>query len=59
MAREGDSLAGRVRRYARVGTAVGGLAAKLGAERLLGIPLDRAQHAVELRREYKHGKGDV
>ncbi len=59
MAREGDSLAGRVRRYARVGTAVGGLAAKLGAERLLGIPLDRANHAAELRRALGGLKGPL
>jgi predicted unusual protein kinase regulating ubiquinone biosynthesis (AarF/ABC1/UbiB family) len=59
MAREGDSLAGRVRRYARVGTAVGGLAAKLGAERLLGIPLDRASHAAELRRALGGLKGPL
>ncbi len=38
-----------MRRYARVGTAVGGLAARLGAERVLGIKLDRERHAAELR----------
>ena len=37
-----DSLAGRVRRYARVSTAMGGLAARLAGERYLGIELDRA-----------------
>jgi predicted unusual protein kinase regulating ubiquinone biosynthesis (AarF/ABC1/UbiB family) len=47
--REENSLGGRVRRYARVGTAVGGLAARLGAERVLGIKLDRERHAAELR----------
>jgi predicted unusual protein kinase regulating ubiquinone biosynthesis (AarF/ABC1/UbiB family) len=44
-----NSFTGRVRRYAQVGTAVGGLAARLAGERLFGIELDRAQHAVELR----------
>ena len=28
---EGDSVTGRIRRYAKVGTAVGGLAARLAA----------------------------
>jgi predicted unusual protein kinase regulating ubiquinone biosynthesis (AarF/ABC1/UbiB family) len=46
---EGNNLGGRVRRYARVGTAVGGLAARLGAERVLGIKLDRERHAADLR----------
>ena len=49
MAGERDSLGGRVRRYARVGAAVGGLAARLGAERFLGIPIDREAHAADLR----------
>jgi predicted unusual protein kinase regulating ubiquinone biosynthesis (AarF/ABC1/UbiB family) len=49
MAEEENSLGGRVRRYARVGTAVGGLAARFGAERVLGIKLDRERHASDLR----------
>jgi predicted unusual protein kinase regulating ubiquinone biosynthesis (AarF/ABC1/UbiB family) len=49
MAEEDNSLGGRVRRYARVGTAVGGLAARLGAERVLGIKMDRERHAADLR----------
>ena len=32
-----DSLPGRVRRYARVGRAVGGLAARVAGERYLGL----------------------
>ena len=47
--REANSISGRVRRYARVGTAVGGLAARLGAERMLGVKMDRERHAAELR----------
>jgi predicted unusual protein kinase regulating ubiquinone biosynthesis (AarF/ABC1/UbiB family) len=46
---DGDSLQGRVRRYARVSTAVGGLAARLAGKRYLGLPLDRARHASDLR----------
>src|SRR5258708_10009468 len=44
-----DSFAGRVRRYARVGGAMGGLAARLGAERYLGVPIDRERHAADLK----------
>ena len=46
---DNDSLGGRVRRYAKVGTAVGGLAARLAGERVFGLKLDRAEHASELR----------
>ncbi len=46
---EGNSLGGRVRRYARVGAAVGGLAARFGAERVFGVKIDRERHASELR----------
>ena len=47
MAEEDNSLGGRVRRYARVSTAVGGIAARLAGERYLGVKLDR-----EKLREY-------
>ena len=33
---EGDSLGGRLGRYARVGSSVGGLAVKLAGQRYLG-----------------------
>jgi len=46
---EDNSLLGRVQRYARVGTSVGGLAARLGAERYLGISVDRERHAADLK----------
>jgi predicted unusual protein kinase regulating ubiquinone biosynthesis (AarF/ABC1/UbiB family) len=59
MAGEDDSLAGRVRRYARVGTAVGGLAAKLAGQRYLGLKLDKAEHAAELRRALGGLKGPL
>ncbi len=45
---EEDNIAGRVRRYARVGAAVGGLAARLAGQRYLGMKLDRDRHAAEL-----------
>jgi predicted unusual protein kinase regulating ubiquinone biosynthesis (AarF/ABC1/UbiB family) len=47
--RDENTLGGRLRRYARVGAAVGGLAARLGAERVLGVTIDRERHAEELR----------
>ena len=43
-----NTLGGRVKRYAQVGRAVGGLAARMGAERVLGVKLDRGRHAEEL-----------
>lgn len=46
---ERDTPLGRVRRYARVGASVGGLAARLGAERMLGVKMDRGRHAADLR----------
>ncbi len=46
---DGDSFQGRVRRYARVSTAMGGLAARLAGERYLGLSLDRNRHAAELK----------
>ena len=53
MARNGDNeqdtLSGRVKRYARVGTTVGGLAARFAGGRLFGMTLDKDEHAVELR----------
>jgi predicted unusual protein kinase regulating ubiquinone biosynthesis (AarF/ABC1/UbiB family) len=44
-----DSFTGRMRRYARVGGAMAGLGARLGAERYLGLPIDRERHAAGLK----------
>ncbi len=49
MADESDSLGGRLGRYAKVGTSVGGLAVKLAGQRYLGFGLDRDKHAGELK----------
>lgn len=46
---ERNSLRGRVKRYARVGTAVGGLAARLAGAKYLGTNLDKDAHARDLR----------
>jgi predicted unusual protein kinase regulating ubiquinone biosynthesis (AarF/ABC1/UbiB family) len=45
---EDDNIAGRVRRYARVGAAVGGLAARFAGQRYLGMNVDRGRNAAEL-----------
>ena len=44
-----DSFTGRVRRYARVGSAMAGLGARLAGERYLGLAIDRERHAADLR----------
>ncbi len=49
MTDERNSLGGRVMRYARVGRAVGGLAARVAGQRYLGLRIDRAEHAAELK----------
>ncbi|HXC88742.1 MAG TPA: AarF/ABC1/UbiB kinase family protein [Stellaceae bacterium] len=43
------SFTGRVRRYAQVSTAMGGLAARLAGERYLGISVNRERHAADLK----------
>src|SRR6201993_2535548 len=49
-ARENENtLGGRVRRYAQVGTAIGGFAARVAGERVLGIKGDRAKNAEGLK----------
>jgi predicted unusual protein kinase regulating ubiquinone biosynthesis (AarF/ABC1/UbiB family) len=43
------SVGGRVKRYAQVGTAVGGLAARLAGDKFLGLRIDKEAHARDLR----------
>jgi predicted unusual protein kinase regulating ubiquinone biosynthesis (AarF/ABC1/UbiB family) len=57
--RRESTLRSRLTRYARVGGAVGGLAARLGAEHFFGIPLDRAAHAGQLRQALGGLKGPL
>src|SRR5208282_4558210 len=45
---EQSTFGARVKRYARVGRAVGGLAVELAGKRYLGFSLDRGRHASEL-----------
>jgi len=47
--KDDGSLSGRVKRYAQVGGAVGGLAARLAGSRYLGMSLDKGRHAEDLR----------
>ncbi|MCB2102992.1 MAG: AarF/ABC1/UbiB kinase family protein [Rhodobacterales bacterium] len=47
--RDDSSITGRVKRYAKVGTAVGGLAARYAGGRFLGLDLDTGAHAGELK----------
>ena len=57
--RESDRLSGRVRRYARVGTRVGGVAARMAGQRYLGLPADRERNAAELKRALGGLKGPL
>ena len=57
--REDDRLTGRVRRYARVGTSVGGIAARMAGQRYLGLPADRERNAEELKRALGGLKGPL
>ena len=57
--RESDRLSGRVRRYARVGTQVGGVAARMAGQRYLGLPADRERNAAELKRALGGLKGPL
>ena len=47
--RDADSASDRLKRYARVGRAAGGLAAKVAGNRLLGMEFDKGRHASELQ----------
>jgi predicted unusual protein kinase regulating ubiquinone biosynthesis (AarF/ABC1/UbiB family) len=52
-------IGGRARRYARVGTAVGGLAVRLAGQRYFGIEIDRKEHAEDLKRALGGLKGPL
>jgi predicted unusual protein kinase regulating ubiquinone biosynthesis (AarF/ABC1/UbiB family) len=54
-----DSLPGRVRRYARVSTTMGGLAARLAGQRYLGIEINRENHAADLTKALGGIKGPL
>lgn len=56
---ERDSIGGRVRRYAQVSAAMGGIAARMGAERVLGVRGDPGKQAVALRQALGGLKGPL
>ena len=56
---ESDSVTGRIRRYAKVGTAVGGLAARLAGDRVFGLSIDRPAHAKDLKNALGGLKGPL
>lgn len=49
MADEDSTIGGRARRYVRVGTSVGGFAARLAGERYLGLRYDKLEQAQDLK----------
>lgn len=59
MTDEQSTLQGRLARYARVGTAMGGIAARVAGERFLGMKLERDAHAAELRQALGGLKGPL
>src|ERR1700754_1588467 len=56
---ERNRLSARAARYARVGTNVGGVAAKFAASRLFGFGLDRGRNASELAAALGGLKGPI
>ena len=57
--REKNRLSARAARYARVGTNVGGVAAKFAASRLFGFGLDRGKNASDLAAALGGLKGPI
>jgi predicted unusual protein kinase regulating ubiquinone biosynthesis (AarF/ABC1/UbiB family) len=56
---EGNSFGGRLVRYAKVGRAVGGLAARMAGQRYLGLKVDREKNAQELKEALGGLKGPL
>ncbi len=56
---EDSRLSGRVRRYAKVGTSVGGLAAQVVASRVFGSKLDKTSHSADLKQALGGLKGPL
>ena len=57
--REKNRFSARARRYARVGTQLGGTAARFAGARFFGVPLDRAANALELAAALGGLKGPI
>jgi predicted unusual protein kinase regulating ubiquinone biosynthesis (AarF/ABC1/UbiB family) len=56
---EKNRFSARAKRYARVGTNVGGVAARMAGARLLGTPLDRGKNALDLASALGGLKGPI
>ena len=56
---EENRIAGRAKRYAKVGGGVGGIAAKVAGARLFGREIDDAAVAAELRNALGGMKGPI
>ena len=54
-----NTLTGRMRRYAQVSGTMGGLAAKLAGKQFLGLSIDKAQHAEDLKQALGGLKGPL
>lgn len=52
-------MGGRIKRYARVTSAMSGLAARVAGERYLGMDIDRDKHAAQLREALGSLKGPL
>lgn len=59
MAEENNRLTGRLKRYAKVSTGVGGQAAKFAGARLFGLSLDDQKNAAELAKSLGGLKGPL
>src|SRR3954454_7729887 len=57
--REKNRFSARAARYARVGTNVGGVAARIAGARFLGMTLDRGKNAMELAAALGGLKGPI
>lgn len=53
------TVGGRIKRYARVSTAVSGIAARVAGKKYLGIDIDRAQHARQVMESLGALKGPL
>jgi predicted unusual protein kinase regulating ubiquinone biosynthesis (AarF/ABC1/UbiB family) len=56
---EKSTASGRLSRYARVSTTMGGLAARLAGEKYLGIGINRDKHAIQLTQALGNLKGPL
>jgi predicted unusual protein kinase regulating ubiquinone biosynthesis (AarF/ABC1/UbiB family) len=57
--REKNRFSARARRYANVGTKVGGMAARMAGARFFGVPIDRAGNAIALAAALGGLKGPI